>query len=487
MDFKFKGMTWVGNIYQKFENMCQEVDDIVSQEKVKYVENQVQTVGNNVKKFCSDVQDLLPPLADTVKREVQAVSLKQNAAFKTYIKSMIGVGENLVDVGVKQSSVEPDAIEAVKNQLDHASSFSELHHVNELFPTSSMDPIKGEESILFSGENENVAVYMNSDVRIEENVSEDQSSSAMLDIIAPTDKDPCEESMFSGFIDENHENACGIQIEASVTSDHQVEGSKVLQKSGTSCDDFVYEKDCVSDVLNTLPFPELSLSVLSSERKDQDTGFISSSSSLCENLPTSFHEKSGKISNPLDAMMCISTTSSTASSSESPLDVSCENTEDMRLASSVLSLESNDVVTPRLNETVSVLGTPGNRLLRSWESTQFESFTSSEIGWSDDCSDHINDPGMQTIELRDKVKLEESCVMVNNNELHAVSRRAQNLRSYKKKIKDAFASKKRRVKEYEQLAIWFGDVDTDSSQLTTPSGSKNLARRELCDSEWELV
>uniref|UniRef100_A0A1J3E5B1 Uncharacterized protein n=1 Tax=Noccaea caerulescens TaxID=107243 RepID=A0A1J3E5B1_NOCCA len=55
----FKGMRWVGNVYQKFEAMCLEVEEIIVQDTAKYVENQVLTVGNTVKKFCSDVvQDL---------------------------------------------------------------------------------------------------------------------------------------------------------------------------------------------------------------------------------------------------------------------------------------------------------------------------------------------------------------------------------------------------------------------------------------------
>ncbi|EOA27143.1 hypothetical protein CARUB_v10023243mg, partial [Capsella rubella] len=57
----FKGIKWVGNVYQKFEAMCLEVEEIIVQDTAKYVENQVHTVGNSVKKFCSDVvQDLLP-------------------------------------------------------------------------------------------------------------------------------------------------------------------------------------------------------------------------------------------------------------------------------------------------------------------------------------------------------------------------------------------------------------------------------------------
>ncbi|KAL0722043.1 hypothetical protein Bca4012_036642 [Brassica carinata] len=57
----FKGITWVGNVYQKFEAMCLEVEEIIVQDTAKYVENQVQTVGNSLKKFCSDVvQDFSP-------------------------------------------------------------------------------------------------------------------------------------------------------------------------------------------------------------------------------------------------------------------------------------------------------------------------------------------------------------------------------------------------------------------------------------------
>ncbi|XP_010414178.1 PREDICTED: uncharacterized protein LOC104700359 [Camelina sativa] len=63
----FKGIKWVGNVYQKFEAMCLEVEEIIVQDTAKYVENQVHTVGNSVKKFCSDVvQDLLPDDDDSV-------------------------------------------------------------------------------------------------------------------------------------------------------------------------------------------------------------------------------------------------------------------------------------------------------------------------------------------------------------------------------------------------------------------------------------
>ncbi|KAG5020815.1 hypothetical protein JHK87_016670 [Glycine soja] len=57
-----KGIRWVGNMYQKFENMFLEAEDVMYEDTVKYIENQMQTVGESVKKLYSEiVGDLLPP------------------------------------------------------------------------------------------------------------------------------------------------------------------------------------------------------------------------------------------------------------------------------------------------------------------------------------------------------------------------------------------------------------------------------------------
>ncbi|GMP54757.1 hypothetical protein CsSME_00019818 [Camellia sinensis var. sinensis] len=41
----FKGITWVGDIYQKFETLCLELEEDMYRDTVEYVEDQVQTVG----------------------------------------------------------------------------------------------------------------------------------------------------------------------------------------------------------------------------------------------------------------------------------------------------------------------------------------------------------------------------------------------------------------------------------------------------------
>ncbi|KAK2453061.1 hypothetical protein QL285_000793 [Trifolium repens] len=54
-------MAWVGNIYQKFENMIVEVESTMFEETFQYLENKIQTVGVSVKNFYSDVmEDLIP-------------------------------------------------------------------------------------------------------------------------------------------------------------------------------------------------------------------------------------------------------------------------------------------------------------------------------------------------------------------------------------------------------------------------------------------
>lgn len=70
-----KGISWVGDMYNRFESMCVEVDEIMYQDTVKYVENQMRTVGASVKRFYSDVlQDLLPPSSlDPMKEEHSSV------------------------------------------------------------------------------------------------------------------------------------------------------------------------------------------------------------------------------------------------------------------------------------------------------------------------------------------------------------------------------------------------------------------------------
>ncbi|XP_027774169.1 uncharacterized protein LOC107026172 isoform X3 [Solanum pennellii] len=73
-----KSISWVGNIYQKFETMCLEMEEAMYQDTVKYVENQMNTVGTNVKRFCAEVMQDVHPQCNIDPVKVAAADLSLN-------------------------------------------------------------------------------------------------------------------------------------------------------------------------------------------------------------------------------------------------------------------------------------------------------------------------------------------------------------------------------------------------------------------------
>ncbi|XP_009762453.1 uncharacterized protein [Nicotiana sylvestris] len=84
-----KGISWVGNIYHKFEAMCLEMEEVMYQDTVRYVENQVQTVGASVKRFYSDVMLDMHPHCNIDPVKVAATDLSLNPYAHTEIKKKL--------------------------------------------------------------------------------------------------------------------------------------------------------------------------------------------------------------------------------------------------------------------------------------------------------------------------------------------------------------------------------------------------------------
>ncbi|XP_071907135.1 uncharacterized protein [Coffea arabica] len=84
-----KGLAWIGNIYDKFEAMCLEMEEVMYEDAVKYVENQVQTVGASVKRFYSEVMKDLhsDSYVDPVKVAAADLSLNPYAHSKMILKA----------------------------------------------------------------------------------------------------------------------------------------------------------------------------------------------------------------------------------------------------------------------------------------------------------------------------------------------------------------------------------------------------------------
>ncbi|CAL5345130.1 unnamed protein product [Camellia sinensis] len=61
LKFNYKVMDWVEEIHQKFEILCLEADGVVHETVGANIENQLQTMGANIKQLCSEfVHDVMP-------------------------------------------------------------------------------------------------------------------------------------------------------------------------------------------------------------------------------------------------------------------------------------------------------------------------------------------------------------------------------------------------------------------------------------------
>lgn len=364
-----------------------------------------------------------------------------------------------------QSPTEPSIMDHVANQLSLVS--SKYHLADPLSSLTSINTLGVSESDLSVGKIDDNLTNENSDANNEE------ISIKMLDLTSPVVSEHFTESPFQVFAHSIYENRHTFLPEvAPISPAHGLEFES--QQKYTVCSDEILS---VSGASNTTT--EMVFSDVSGEDTIAEMGIAPFSSCNAKESLRLF-EVTG----------CVSDVSNEIPTSASPLTVSGKIKDlDMGLSSfrGVLSLEPVEEGTSRITLTLPLTVPSGKQQVQICESVQFDALNSfSDIGLSDESSCDFSHSGMETIDLHDKVKLEESCVIVDDSVLHAISCRTRKLRSYKKRIQDAFTSKKRLTKEYEQLAIWFGDTDINSSQETL-SNMKNLQIHDASDSEWELL
>lgn len=410
-----KGIAWVGNIYQKLEALCLEIEDNVYEDTVKYVENQVQTVGASVKKFYSDVvQDLLPPSEmDPVKVAASDLPSKQYADTRIYKKPKVSIKEEAVKADVKKKSEDSNVIANVIKHGGHASSMDGLRCVNRM-PPSSGHLVKVASPDFYLGQKDDGNICKKSNVGVKENLNkEDQHPSEIFDAINP---------------DENNKAGCEHIDVISCSGSNEKVGceSKEEDKEGRTRKDIADASNCADGA--------------SVELRSFD---IKSSPSTCV-IPTESNDMS-----PQNRASPMENSANEDTHHSDMLDANFGSLDGWNID----PLEINDVI----------------------------------------------DYGMETNEVidNDKVKLEETCVVVDGGQLCFVPHKEAKQKSYKKKIRDAFSSKLRsaRKHEYEQLAAQYKDIDAGSNQgsaknlmtTLTISEPRKLQSHELCESEWELL
>ncbi|MED6162237.1 hypothetical protein PIB30_068526 [Stylosanthes scabra] len=478
---KVKGINWMGNIYNKFEAVCNGVDDIVGQDAVKYLENRFQNVGDSVKRFYSDVvQDLLPlPALVNEKYEAKPLPLENNISCS--VKEVVddkdddddnnNKNKNIYNIGNEEKPIN-NFMESLQESIDNDednqalastecgpvygvnfennSDFPEVEESNLTEEVDDDDDQCGEN---FGAEKENLHT-------ITEILTVDAVPQQM-NLISFKQEEPCPFSICIESCSGSTNSRCEVSFGQKDKLDVNVELARstcsVAEKSTT--DSFA------SQVLN---FKSLGEKEFPEE------------ASLCNELTDVVN---------LDTCRVQTEVCSTASAmlGEKP---SIE-TEPICAISSLV-FESCSMVWICREPSPSVAG------LIQESQDRLVSFSHSQTTEPKDKS-LVNDmeSSLEDIQLNIDIKLGESCVFVDDIELYAVSSRMQKLRSYKKKIQDAFASKKRLAKEYEQLAIWYGDTDMEPSpglsQNLLPFGSRtyvssqNSQAQHACESDWELL
>ncbi|KAK3446148.1 hypothetical protein EUGRSUZ_A01904 [Eucalyptus grandis] len=423
-----KGITWVGNIYQKFEAMCLEVEEIMYQDTVKFVENQVQTVGASVKKFYSEVvEDVLPPSSvDPDKVTAPEFSVVKCNDVQVSKKAKVCRKREPAKV-IHQLSEDSKLLGDVKKDVLHAPCFRGTSCADNTCQMPFQVPALQKGSLdLHSGSTDNKSVP-DSAVTVNENSGVSRMPSAETStVIAPGEPE------FLGFLTENDESA---HDQTTI-----VDSTSVEINSGDTVESHI------DDTERSRCAPEFS-------------GNDPQLNKLLSDQSVATRERETK----------------TPSSSGVPLVESYVNFSDTE-ADSVESYTMSENICSRY-----VFPVPG---------------CSNGSNMNTSKGDFDTEQDASTFNQINEAKLEESCIVVNNDEIQFVAKREGKHRSYKKKVRDAFSSKKKssRILEYEQLALCHGgdaEPRKDCRRRSRPTlnleGEEKTQAHDYSEPEWELL
>ncbi|XP_050872808.1 uncharacterized protein LOC127075371 isoform X2 [Lathyrus oleraceus] len=282
MSLKVKRTNWVGNIYQKFEAVCHEVDGIVGQDAVKYLENRVLNVGDNMKKLYSDVVHELRPFPALsgpapTKYEAHSVALKNSIglSFKSVCsvedkdKNENGVEENPVNNFI-ESLQDCNAIDIANDQLAGHPDKHEL--VNQVNSKTHTDSLEGEDSFITRKEvsddsrETSVGEKENLQSSIEETAI--KSASELDNLISDKETEPLEFSIHSQSCYGSSDSASGVSVGIKDTNKVNVEQDPCLILEENNMNLSSAEVVNVTSVGKT----ELSKASLFNESTDVDKG-----------------------------------------------------------------------------------------------------------------------------------------------------------------------------------------------------------------------
>ncbi|XP_026392050.1 uncharacterized protein LOC113287490 [Papaver somniferum] len=531
LNMNFKGITWVGNIYDKFEAICLDAEDIMSQDTVKYVENQVHNVGGNIKKFCAEFVNDLLPIEDPVKEKDsdKEATAELGACEKANLNS-----KNIL----KKESGPHNFLEVIAPVVKDAglvSFLSGVPQINHLFPLASTSPVKEVVSDLSVKKSVVADKRKKTKVNVKDDHKEEipplQASSPVRiqvqDQLRPSSLGYPGDMSTLGSSQE-----CNGSVGKCENSSGDMKGVSVKEYPEPVITDTFGGINSVGDLSSretnfSRPCNEnrdracVTLKTILSQNSNKD--IVDNSPDHGENMDHIMLGQSGRDANVSKAQflppvllyenkaMEAGWTASNNSLLSGPNVVDTLTTFKALMESSTKSPvnegdhckdeEQEVFLTPQPQPQ---LGTSDYEESAEWEKAN------DDVGNTADQEEHdaFNDGvGLEeanyiigldtkTVEQFENLKLEDSCVVVQP---FSVSYRDGKNKSYKRKIRDAIASRmgSSKKKEYEQLAIWCADIDAESTQhrfetssLATPTkklDSKISSSDEFCESEWEIL
>ncbi|KAH6785284.1 hypothetical protein C2S51_037739 [Perilla frutescens var. frutescens] len=543
MDFNLKSKFWAGSIYHQFESICQDVDGFVNKDTVKFVGNQVQSVGISVKRLYSNVvQDILPLSGDIANPKEQLAAGEQ-VDMQDHV-SVTGIRTTLTCTDEKQfpkNQVSDDHKMRISEPSDfpeaqicqhlrehgnaivqnsEESSCSENNVTKDLKPVTADSCFDGEilseksdedyisSSPAFSACEENSTSIIEEEQRDNHQKGEKDFSDDTVCLSDTSSTRWLSESKLpmvaDPYSDENGSLSSPPVPVSTHKDNYQLSDSPLPPAFDT--DDWASEKDrslCEScytkdenvDLSTSVQSSEHVFSCYSCNEKEQmdimpSTHCTSPNSSLImESTSVDFLMKAENVLHSRSV-----SDGCTSNISAASFINAADKSKAVDVDPAFLILESNDNNALQTDRSEFVIG-----LSESGHEEHYEDGFSSETANIYAFGVPIGDLDLETVHLSPNVKHDGRRVVLNSNSVLAGSYRRRNFRYYKNLIQGAFTSRKRLSKEYEHLAIMYGDIDVESNhhfKPSSPSSFPNTAlqdvagtqsSREMSENEWELL
>ncbi|KAL0328261.1 UNVERIFIED_CONTAM: hypothetical protein Scaly_2258700 [Sesamum calycinum] len=474
----FKGITWAGNMYQKFEAMCLEVEEVMYQaisllqiqsssrrawglvsqkDTVKYMENQVQKVGVSVKKFYSEVmEDLLhPSCVDPMKVPYTDSFFDPYARTDINKKQMPSLLDNHTDLKRKEN--EDEVISHVT--LEKGSPLNGHYAVNSFSPRSPGVLVQDKCSELSSGKTKKIGVYRRpvGIKRIPQNNHPSKNSYQVTPLSGARSRKLA---------------SCDLR-------------SSSLGASGDmnvlSASDLDVRHDTGEAVKGNAPISDKSPShqILSAESERQKSETSKGISSVSDNIASAESVRLKKGDSECSSS-CRGSSTESICTSNSFSNTSSGNAES----------ENKEVVT--FNEGISINdGSSGvSRNICHGEASDKEVRVSSEDNFDMEVikNEEFAQLRLEISEPVQRANLEESCVLVEGYVPQGTGRN-----SYKKKIRRALLSKLRSTKQRNECTPQHKDLPGVDNvvaavpALTIDSEKRKCAANDTLESDWELL